>query len=132
MATGNHTAGPSRPTDNFTAIFNLASEKYQRVTGQSLKTHPFASKLRPCKDPDAVLTIFKTQYVALNRLCNGDKRLNTWWETIVDVLLTFSNTLSDGFDLVSDLLRHVPTCSNTWFTDILAWKNGPYRFRCSS
>lgn len=133
MATGNQPA-PSRPTDNFTKIFKDAAKGYETITGEPIEAHPFASKLGICKDPKAVLTIFTTQTVALNKLCDEDtrKRLKTWSKTIVDVVLTFSNTLSDGFDLVSNPLRPVPTFSNIWFTDILARKNSPYRFLCSS
>jgi len=42
MATGNHTADPLRPTDNFTKILKRASERYLEVTRKPLEDHPLA------------------------------------------------------------------------------------------
>lgn len=110
MATGNHTADPSRSTDTFMKIFNKAKTDYENRTGERLEHHPFAQRLASCQGPEAISAIFESQSGALNRL-SKDKMTN-WCRTIVDVLLTFSDTLGDVAGLVSHLLRPVPSSNS--------------------
>ena len=65
MSTTNQTAGPS--TDNFSAIFNVASAEYQRLTGKSLDTHPFAAQLDTCQNPEAVSNVLRSQAQAFSK-----------------------------------------------------------------
>ena len=100
MSAANQTAGPS--TNNFTAIFNVASTEYQKLTGKSLDTHPFAAQLDTCKNPEAVSSVLRTQAQAFSKFCEGDERLMAWLDPTICILLTFSDTLGEGIGLVSD------------------------------
>ena len=65
MPTTNRTAGPSRLKDNFTAIFQAASDESYRATGKPLDTHPFTTQLDGCDSPEAALKVFRAQAKAL-------------------------------------------------------------------
>jgi hypothetical protein len=99
----NPTAEPSASTStsNFTAIFNVSSIEYQRVTGKRLDTHPFATQLDTCHGPKAVLDLLRTQAQAFNSFRKGDDKLMAWLDPIVHILFTFSATLGEGIGLVS-------------------------------
>ena len=99
MSASNQTAGPS--TDNFTAIFHLASTEYQRVTGKRLDTHPSAAQLDTCDSPEAVSTILRAQAQAFSEFHKGSERLMALLDPIVHILFTFSATLGEGIGLVS-------------------------------
>ncbi|KAH9985854.1 hypothetical protein BJV77DRAFT_93040 [Russula vinacea] len=97
MSTNNPIAGPS--TDNFTAIFNAAENEYQTITGKSLKTHPFATQLETCQNPDAVLNLLQTQAQAFSKFRKGDEKLMAWLNPTIHILSTFSDTLGEGISL---------------------------------
>jgi hypothetical protein len=101
----NQTAGPSdsTSTSNFTAIFNVASIEYQRVTRKRLDTHPFAAQLDTCHAPKAVSDLLRAQAQAFSSFRKGDDRLMAWLDPIVNILFTFSATLGEGISLVSPL-----------------------------
>ena len=101
MSATNQAAGPS--TDNFSAIFNVASTEYQRLTGKSLDTHPFAAQLDTCQSPDAVSNVLRTQARAFSKFREGDERLMAWLDPTISILLAFSDTLGEGIGLVSNL-----------------------------
>ena len=103
MSATNQTAGP--PTDTFSAIFNVASAEYQRLTGKSLNTHPFAAQLDTCKNPEAISNVLRTQAQAFSKFREGDKRLMAWLDPTICILLSFSDTLGEGIGLVSDLVH---------------------------
>ena len=103
MSATNQTAGPS--TDNFSAIFNVASTEYQRLTGKSLDTHPFAAQLDTCQNPEAILNVLRTQAQAFNKFHEGDERLMVWLGPTIHILLKISDTLGGGISLVSDLVH---------------------------
>ena len=105
MSAANQTAGPS--TNNFTAIFNVALTEYQKLTGKSLDTHPFAAQLDTCKSPEVVSNVLRTQAQAFSKFCEGDERLMAWLDPTIRILLMFSDTL--GIGLVSNP-------SNLWMT----------------
>ena len=107
MSAANQTAGPS--TNNFTAIFNVASTEYQKLTGKTLDTHPFAAQLDTCKNPEAVSNVLRTQAQAFSKFCEGDERLMAWLDPTIRILLMFSDTLGEGIGLVSN-------SSNLWMT----------------
>ena len=107
MSAANQTAGPS--TNNFTAIFNVASTEYQKLTGKSLDTHPFAAQLDTCKNPEAVSSVLRTQAQAFSKFCEGDERLMAWLDPTIRILLMFSDMLGEGIGLVSN-------SSNLWMT----------------
>jgi hypothetical protein len=107
MSASNQVAGPSSSNDNFTAIFNVASEEYLRVTGKRLDTHPFAAQLDACRSPETVSNVLRTQVQAFKKFRKGDERLMTWLNPIVNILFTFSATLGNGIGLVSSLIHSV-------------------------
>jgi len=130
MSATNQAAGPSRSTDNFTAIFQAASSEYERVTGKPLDTHPFSTQLDSCDSPEAVLNAFRTQAQAFDKFCKGDEKLMTWLDPMVHILFTFSATLGEGIGLVSHHpIYSVEPYSDTRFSAILAWQNYLYRDR---
>jgi hypothetical protein len=119
MSASNQTAGPS--TDNFTAIFHVASTEYHRVTGKRLDTHPSAAQLDTCDSPEAVSTILRAQAQAFSEFHKGSERLMALLDPIVHSLFTFSATLGEGIGLVSHFDLHLERLfSNLWFVAILA------------
>ena len=102
MSATNQTAGPS--VDNFTAIFNAAIVEYQTLTGKPLDTHPFATLLNTCQNPEAVLNLLRTQAQAFSKFRKGDEKLMTWLDPTIHILSAFSDTLGEGISLVSNLV----------------------------
>ena len=100
MSATNQTAGPS--TDNFTAIFNAAIVEYQTLTGKPLDTHPFATQLDTCQNPEAVLDLLRTQAQAFSKFRKGVEKLMTWLDPTIHILSAFSDTLGEGISLVSN------------------------------
>lgn len=104
MSARNQIEGPS--TDNFTAIFNTASNEYERVTGKRLDTHPFAEQLDTCHSPEAISDVFRTQARTFSKIWRGNEKLMTRLEPMVHILFTFSGTLGEGLGLVCRSLVH--------------------------
>jgi hypothetical protein len=98
-------ASKQTAADNFTAIFNAASNEYKRVTGKSLDTHPFAAKLDTCHSPEAISNVFRTQARAISGIQKDNEKLMTWLEPMVYLLSTFSDTLGEGIALVCRLIH---------------------------
>jgi hypothetical protein len=132
MSTINQTAGPSRSTDNFTAIFQAALNEYHTVTGKSLDTQPFAAQLDDCNSPEAFSNVLRTQAKALSKFRKGDEKLMVWLDPTIDILYTFSRTLGERIGLVSHLIRLVLSFSNIWPSAILTREKYLHRHRCSS
>ena len=103
MSATNQTAGPS--TDNFTAIFNAAIVEYQTLTGKPLHTHPFATQLDTCQNPEAVLDLLRTQAQAFTKFRQSDEKLMKWLDPTIHILSAFSDTLGEGISLVSNLVH---------------------------
>ena len=103
MSASNPTAGPS--TDNFTAIFNAALIEYQTIAGKPLDTHPYAAQLDTCQNPEAISNLLRTQAQAFNKFRKGDEKLMAWLDPTIHILFTFSDTLGEGINLVSNLVR---------------------------
>jgi len=132
MSAIKQTAGPSRSTDNFTAIFQAALHEYQTVTGKSLDTHPFATQLDDCDSPEAFSNVLRTQAQALSKFRKGDEKLMAWLDPTINILYTFSGTLGEGIGLVSHLICLVLSFSNIWPSGILTCENDLHRHRRSS
>jgi len=90
-----------QPTSNFTAIFDAASNRYKSLTGQDLRTHPFAAALDSNNSPDSILNVFRKQAEAFDHFRKGDDKLMAWLTPIVNIIFTFSVTLGEGIGLVS-------------------------------
>jgi len=103
MSASNQTVGPS--TDNFTAIFNAASNEYERLTGKRLDTHPLAAQLDACQNPDAISDILRSQAQAFSKFRQGDERLMAWLDPTINILSTFSATVVEGVGLVRNLVH---------------------------
>ena len=101
MSSSIPTAGPS--TDDFTAIFNAATDEYQKLTGKRLDTHPFAAQLDTCQNPEAISNVFRAQEQAFSKILKGDERLMGWLDPTIHILFTLSAMLGEGIGLVSTL-----------------------------
>jgi hypothetical protein len=99
MSTSNQTTDLS--TSNFTAIFDAASNEYNKLTKHDLETHPFAAAFENSNSPDSVMNVFRKQAQAFDQFCKGDDKLMAWLTPIVNILSTFSGTLGEGIGLVS-------------------------------
>ncbi|KAH9955001.1 hypothetical protein BC827DRAFT_909686 [Russula dissimulans] len=97
MSTSNQVASP--PTDNFTAILNVAVTKYHTVTGKHLETHPLAAQLDTCQSPEAVSNILRTQALAFSQFRKADEKLMAWLDPTIYILFKFSATLGEGIGL---------------------------------
>jgi hypothetical protein len=103
MSASNQIAGPS--TNNFSAIFNAALNEYKRLTGKRLDTHPFATQLETCRNPEAVSNVLRKQAQAFSKYREGDEKLMGWLNPTIHILSTFSDTLGEGIGLVSNLVH---------------------------
>ncbi|KAH9061945.1 hypothetical protein EDB87DRAFT_1821506, partial [Lactarius vividus] len=83
------------PSSDLKAILDSALSEYKRETGKQLLDHPLAAELQRCDSVDAVLAIFQGQAEAFQQFRDGDQRLMKWISPVVDVLFTFSGTLSE-------------------------------------
>ena len=111
---------PSTSTSqpNFVSIFNAALESYKRKTKKDLASHPLLPTLQSCDTPDAVLTVLREQIPAFSQSQNCNDGLTKWVTPTVNVLYSFSETVSQGVGLVSIMAWHVVMknlCSNICF-----------------
>ncbi|KAI0288060.1 hypothetical protein BC826DRAFT_1040382 [Russula brevipes] len=113
MPTSNQAGCPS--THEFIEIFDIASDEYNRLTGQDLHKHPLATDLDTCRNPQDVSKLLQAHAQAFSKFSEGDKMLMKWLDPTVNILYTFSATL-EGVGL------------NT----ILAGKSNLHWYRCSS
>ena len=132
MSTTSRTAGSSRSNDNFTAIFQAASNEYQRTTGKSLDTHPFTTQLNGCDSPEATLNVFRTQVQDFSKFRKSDENLMKWLDPIVHIVFTFSKTLGEGIGLVCRFNRRILSFTNVLPSEIFTRKNGLHRYWHSS
>ena len=79
------------------------------MTGKRLDTHPFATQLDSCRSPEAVSNVLRTQVQAFKKFREGDEKLMTWLNPIVNILFVFSVTLGNGIGLVSSLIQFAVT-----------------------
>ncbi|KAI9432706.1 hypothetical protein H4582DRAFT_1088189 [Lactarius indigo] len=92
------TPGQTAPS-NFKSILDAALSEYKKKTGKELLDHPLAAEVQRCDSVDAILAIIQGQAKAFQQFRDGDQRLMKWISPVVDVLFTFSATLSEGVAL---------------------------------
>jgi hypothetical protein len=85
---------------SFQAIFQAALKSYQEQTKKDLLAHPLASQLQSCYSTTAILTVLQDQVREFDKARSGDERLTNWLGPTVNVLCTFSATISGGVSLV--------------------------------
>ena len=95
---------PVNPTpsssSNFQEIFSAAVKAYEKRTKKDLLAHPLACQLQACNTPASILALLQGQVDDLDRAKTTDERLTKWLSPTVNVLLTFSATISGGVSLV--------------------------------
>ena len=84
----------------FQSIFNAALQAYDNKTKNNLLNHPLATELQSCDSPHAILAVLKDLVPQFDHRCTGDEILRNWLDPTVNVLYTFSATLSGGVGLV--------------------------------
>ncbi len=90
----------SAPSSDFKSILDAALSEYKKKTGKQLLDHPLATEVQRCDSVDAILAVFRGQTEAFRQFRDGDQRLMKWISPAVNVLYTFSGTLSEGVALV--------------------------------
>ncbi|KAI0288063.1 hypothetical protein BC826DRAFT_1168203 [Russula brevipes] len=65
-------------TDKFIRIFSIASDEYNRLTGQDLRKHPLATDLDTCRNPQDVSKLLQAHAQAFSKFSEGDKKLMKW------------------------------------------------------
>jgi hypothetical protein len=91
----------SSSTSNFQSIFNASLQEYDNRTKNKLLDHPLATKLQSCDSPTAVLSVLQDLIQQFDQRRTSDERLKAWLNPTVNVLYSFSATLSEGVGLVS-------------------------------
>jgi hypothetical protein len=91
----------SSSTSNFQSIFNASLQAYDNKTKNKLLDHPLATQLQSCHSPIAVLSVLQDLIQKFDQRRASDERLKTWLNPTVNVLYSFSATLSEGVGLVS-------------------------------
>jgi hypothetical protein len=91
----------SSSSSNFQPIFDASLQSYNNKTKNKLLDHPLAIQLQSCDSPNAILSVLRDLIQQFDQRRNSDERLNNWLNPTVNVLYTFSATLSDGVGLVS-------------------------------
>jgi hypothetical protein len=91
----------SSSSSNFQSIFDASLQSYNDKTKNKLLDHPLATQLQSCDSPNAVLSVLQDLIQQFDQRRTSDERLNNWLNPTVNVLYTFSATLSDGVCLVS-------------------------------
>ena len=94
-------ASMSTSHSNFASIFNASLEKYKRKTKQDLAKHPLLPRLQSCDSSEAILAVLREQTSEFDQSQNSDGVLTTWVTPTVNVLYTFSATLSGVVGLVN-------------------------------
>ena len=122
----------SSSSSNFLPIFTAALETYEKTTKKKLLTHPLAAQLQSCDSPAAILSVLQELVQQLDQSHSSDQRLTNWLNPTVNVLFTFSATLSEGVGLVSlESLSHENLGFDFDFAGILACEGDIRWDRCS-
>ena len=95
------TTAASSSSSPFQAIFQAAIKSYQKQTKKDLLDHPLASQLQDCDSNSAIIAILQEQVREFDKSHSGDERLTKWLSPTVNVLNTFSATISGGVSLVN-------------------------------
>jgi len=93
-----HNLPQTSSSANYQAIFDNALEVYKKKTGKDLASDPLLRKLESCNSPDTVLDVLREQIPEFDQ---PGSRLTTWVKPTINVLYTFSSTISGAVSLVS-------------------------------
>ncbi|KAF8263164.1 hypothetical protein EI94DRAFT_1704213 [Lactarius quietus] len=77
---------------NFNSILDAALSGYEKTTGRELLEHPLAIEIQQCDSVHAILAILQGRARKFQKIKDGDQRLTTSINPIVDVLYTISET----------------------------------------
>jgi hypothetical protein len=101
----------ARSNSNYQHIFSVAIESYKKRTGKDLTSNPLLPKLETCNSPDAIIALLREQIPGFDqsRSDNDSEKLSNWLNPTVNVIATFSGTISDSFGLVGLRVFHL-TC----------------------
>jgi hypothetical protein len=91
----------SSSSSNFQPLFNASLQAYDNKTKNKLLDHPLATQLQSCDSPNDVLSVLHDLIQQFDERRTSDERLKNWLNPTVNVLYTFSATLSEGVGLVS-------------------------------
>ena len=90
----------SSSSSNFQSIFTASLQAYENKTKNKLLDHPLAAQLQSCDSPNAVLSVLQNLAQQFEQRRTSDGRLKNWLNSIVNVLYTLSDTLSESAGLV--------------------------------
>jgi fungal STAND N-terminal Goodbye domain len=87
-------------TSNFQLIIDALAD-YAKITGIDLSNNPFASMIEHSNSPEAILQLLQERERAFKEYRDGDRRLISCLNPVVNVLQAFSGILGDAVSLVS-------------------------------
>jgi hypothetical protein len=123
----------SSSSSNFQYLFNASLQAYDNKTKNKLLDHPLATKLQSCDSPNAVLSVLQDLIHQFDQRRTSDEKLKNWLNPTVNVLYTFSATLSESVGLVSlSLLSLYNLYSDRHLLDIPSCKSDICWHRCPS
>ena len=88
-------------TRNYQDIFDNALKAYKDKTGKDLALDPLLRQLESCNSPDAVLDLLRKRIPGFNQSERSHDRPMKWLDPTVNVLYSFSSTISGAVSLVS-------------------------------
>jgi len=88
-------------SSKYEAIFDEALKAYEKKTRKDLKSDPLLRTLEACKSPDEALTELQRQIPGFDQSENGDNKLTSWVDPVVNVLYLFAQTIGGAVGLVS-------------------------------
>ncbi|KAH9976560.1 hypothetical protein BJV74DRAFT_798680 [Russula compacta] len=89
----------SSSSSNFQSAFSAALQSYEKATKHNLLTHPLAAQLQSCDSPAAILSVLHDLVHKFDERRARDERSRNWLNPTVNVLYTFSATMSAGVSL---------------------------------
>src|SRR5713226_5501554 len=78
-----------------------ALANYARITGIDISRNPFATALRQCNSPEAILQLLQERVKAFKEYRDGNRRLIDCLSPAVNVIQAFSGILGAAVSLVS-------------------------------
>ena len=89
------------PATSFQAILDRALADYQEQIGVQLDKHPFAYELRGSDSPDNVLKLLEAKANAFKAYRDGNRKLISWLNPVVQVIHTLSGVLGQAVSVSS-------------------------------
>jgi hypothetical protein len=99
-----HNPPEAASSSDYEVIFDNALKAYKKKTGRDLAADPLLRRLENCDSPDSVLTLLRQQVPGFEQSGSSDEideRLTNWVNPAINVLCTFSETISGAVSLVS-------------------------------